>query len=89
MTDRKMRCKSCRWWERSFNFRSADRDWGLCWFWGGRSGHRITGGFIDYSFGHEPRGSDTCENHNAPPESKPEAHTTGTMPSLKVEGELQ
>jgi hypothetical protein len=82
------RCQSCRWWERSNNFRAADRDWGLCHFWGGKSGRRILGGFIDYSFGHEPRGSDTCEWHNADPEKKPEAIAIGTMPDFKCEGDL-
>lgn len=82
------RCKSCRWWERSNNFRQMDRDWGLCHFWGGQTGHRIPGGFIDYSVGHEPRGSDTCDWHNAPPEKMTEAHDYGKMPDIKCEGNL-
>ena len=82
------RCKSCRWWDRSNNFRAIDRDWGLCHLWGGTTGHRIPGGFIDYSFGHEPRGSDTCAHHNASPETKAEIHMTGAMPPIKTEGEI-
>jgi hypothetical protein len=82
------RCSSCRWWERSNNFRAQDRDWGLCHFWGGRSGHRILNGFIDYSYGHEPRGSDTCDWHNADPSKKEAAHLDGKMPEMKCEGEL-
>lgn len=81
------RCSSCRWWERSCNFRTIDRDWGLCHFWGGKAGHRTSLGFIDYSFGHEPRGSDTCDWHNAKPEQKAEAQISGNMPSIKHEGE--
>ena len=62
------RCKSCRWWERSNNFRAEDRDWGLCHFWGKRVGYRIQGGgFIDGTVGHEPRGSGTCEQYTADP----------------------
>jgi hypothetical protein len=83
------RCKSCRWWERSNNFRAADRDWGLCHFWGGRFGRRILGGFIDGSFGHEPRGADKCEWHNAPPDAKDGAQLDGSMPTMKCEGEVQ
>lgn len=82
------RCSSCRWWERSNNFRSQDRDWGLCHFWGGRSGHRTQIGFIDYSFGHEPRGGDTCEWHNTSPEKKGSAHLEGVMPEIKCAGDL-
>lgn len=85
---RKMSCSSCRWWDRSNNFTPKDRDWGLCHFWGGKSGHRIPGGFIDYSFGHEPRGADTCDWHNAEPDRKAEAQLSGTMPAIKCEGEL-
>ena len=61
------RCKSCRWWERSNNFRTADRDWGLCHFWGKKAGHSIPSGFIDYTVGHEPSGADTCNQHNSEP----------------------
>jgi len=82
------RCKSCRWWERSYNFKTIDRDWGLCHFWGGKSGHGIHGGFIDYSFGHEPRGSDTCDWHNADPDKKELAQTEGNAPAIKCEGDL-
>ncbi len=80
------RCQSCRWWERSNNYAAIDRDWGLCHFWGGKSGMRIPGGFIDYSFGHEPTGADTCDWHNANPAMKPEAHGSGNMPEIKCEG---
>jgi hypothetical protein len=80
------RCKSCRWWDRSNNFRAIGRDWGLCHFWGGKTGHRIPGGFIDYSYGHEPRGDDTCNWHNATPERRKDAE--GDMPMMKCEGEL-
>ena len=82
------RCSSCRWWDRSNNFRAKDRDWGLCHFWGGTSGSRIPGGFIDFSFGHEPRGADTCDWHNAAPEAKATAQLDGKMPEIKLEGEL-
>lgn len=85
-TLRTPRCKSCRWWDRSNNFRQIDRDWGLCHFWGGHEGRRIPGGFIDYSVGHEPRGSDTCTWHNAPPERLEDAHENGPMPAIKCEG---
>lgn len=82
------RCSSCRWWERSNNYRAQDRDWGLCHFWGGRTGRGIPGlGFIDGSFGHEPRGSDTCDHHNAKPEAKADAILHDNMPALKLEGE--
>ena len=64
------RCKSCRWWDRSNNFRSADRDWGLCHFWGKREGARIPNGFIDYTVGHEPQGGMTCDQHNADPAAR-------------------
>lgn len=67
---REPRCKSCRWWDRSGNYKAADRDWGLCHFWGGKSGHAFPSGFVDYSHGHEPRGSDTCDFHNADPALK-------------------
>ncbi len=61
-------CARCRWWERSNNARKIAADWGLCHFWGGRSGHGVAGiGFIDYSYGHEPRGGDTCGAFNADP----------------------
>lgn len=82
------RCSSCRWWDRSNNFRSIERDWGLCHFWGGTSGRRISGGFIDYSYGHEPTGGDTCDRHNADPSVKADAHLSGTMPVMKCEGKL-
>lgn len=73
---RTARCKSCRWWERSNNFRQAERDWGLCHFWGGEHfGARIPNGFIDYTVGHEPRGADTCGFHNADPSLR------GTVPA--------
>jgi len=81
------RCSSCRWWERSNNFRAKGRDWGLCHLWGGKSGRRIPGGWIDYSYGHEPRGDDTCEHHNCDPSNKDATIQTGTMPALKLEGE--
>lgn len=82
------RCLSCRWWERSSNFKSEERDWGLCHLWGGRSGHISSGMALDYTFGHEPRGSDTCEYHNADPVSKEPILQTGKMPILKTEGEF-
>ena len=82
------RCQSCRWWDRSNNYRAIGRDWGLCHFWGGKTGHRIPGGFIDYSYGHEPTGGDTCDWHNAEPTAKAEAHLSGTMPVIKCEGKL-
>lgn len=82
------RCKSCRWWDRSNNFKAEDRDWGLCHFWGGRTGQRMPLGFIDYSYGHEPFGSDTCDWHNAGPEAKSKARIDGPMPALKCEGML-
>jgi len=81
------RCQSCRWWDRSNNFRAIERDWGLCHFWGRRSGSIISGGFVDYSFGHEPTGGDTCEHHNADPSTKANAQISGTMPVIKLEGE--
>ena len=81
------RCQSCRWWERSNNFRAIGRDWGLCHFWGGKSGRRIPGGFIDYSFGHEPRGCDTCSHHNADPATKADTIMSGDMPVMKCEGD--
>lgn len=68
MSNHKSRCKSCRWWDRSNNNRSADRDWGMCHFWGGRhAGYRIGNGFIDFTVGHEPTGAHTCDQHNADP----------------------
>jgi hypothetical protein len=84
------RCQSCRWWERSNNFRAIGRDWGLCHLWGGKSGARLPNGdgFIDFSFGHEPRGSDTCEHHNADPVHKQNIQRGGEMPQIKCEGEL-
>ena len=82
------RCSSCRWWDRSNNFRAKDRDWGLCHLWGGTSGHRMLNSFIDYSYGHEPRGSDTCAHHNASPEHKDGIQSGGDMPQIKCEGEL-
>ena len=84
------RCQSCRWWDRSNNFRAIGRDWGLCHMWGGNVGKRLPGGygFIDGSFGHEPRGSDTCLHHNAKPEHKDDIQRGGEMPQLKCEGEL-
>lgn len=90
MADRKntKRCQSCRWWDRSNNFRAIGRDWGLCHFWGGTAGRRIPGGFIDYSFGHEPLGCDTCEWHNSDPSKKAEAKIAGTMPEIKCEGHI-
>jgi hypothetical protein len=45
-------------------------------------------GFIDFSFGHEPRGSDTCEHHNADPVHKQNIQRGGEMPQIKCEGEL-
>jgi len=71
------RCKSCRWWDRSNNYRAMDRDWGICHFWGGRHvGARIHGGFIDMTVGHEPRGSNTCDWHDADPSLR------GTVPAV-------
>jgi hypothetical protein len=64
------RCSSCRWWERSNNFVAVGRDWGLCHFFGGKVGYRIAKGFIDATYGHEPRGSDTCDFHNSDPSLK-------------------
>jgi hypothetical protein len=85
------RCQSCRWWDRSNNFRAIGRDWGLCHLWGGKTGRRMLNGigFIDYSFGHEPLGADTCEHHNADPAQKASIQISGKMPPLKLEGELQ
>ena len=80
------RCQSCRWWERSNNFRAIGRDWGLCHLWGGKSGHRIGNCFIDYSYGHEPSGSDTCDHHNADPNSRDSILLDGNMPPIKCEG---
>ena len=84
------RCQSCRWWERSNNFSAIGRDWGLCHLWGGKSGAAIENGngFIDYSFGHEPRGADTCEHHNADPAHKQNIQRGGEMPVIKCEGLL-
>ena len=82
------RCTSCRWWERSNNFTSAQRDWGLCHFWVGKSGRRIPLGFIDYSYGHGPRGADTYEWHKKAPERKKDARFGGKMPEMKCDGEL-
>jgi hypothetical protein len=82
------RCQSCRWWERSNNFRAIERDWGLCHLWGGKTGRRIPGGVIDGTFGHEPRGADTCEHHNAEPSAKDAILQAGEMPMMKSEGEL-
>lgn len=82
------RCQSCRWWERSNNFRAISRDWGLCHFWGGRTGGRTPLGFIDGTFGHEPTGMDTCDFHNADPVAKANAHEIGIMPEMKCGGEL-
>lgn len=82
------RCQSCRWWDRSNNFRAIGRDWGLCHFWGGKAGHRTQLGFIDYSFGHEPRGADTCDQHNAKPETREDAQIAQPMPAMKCEGEF-
>jgi hypothetical protein len=84
-SERHHRCQSCRWWERSNNFRAIGRDWGLCHFFGGTAGNRIPGGFIDFSYGHEPRGADTCKWHNASPESRADAQSDA--PSIKCEGE--
>jgi hypothetical protein len=83
------RCVSCRWWDRSNNFRSVEKDWGLCHFWGGRTGMRTPRGFIDGTFGHEPSGADTCDWHNADPSKKAEAQLSGAMPELKCEGNIQ
>jgi len=84
------RCQSCRWWERSSNFRAISRDWGLCHLWGGNSGSRLPGGFgfIDYSYGHEPRGADTCDHYNTDPKNRDEVLMDGKMPDHKCEGEL-
>jgi len=82
------RCQSCRWWERSNNFRAIGRDWGLCHFWGGRTGCRTPVGFIDGTFGHEPSGMDTCDFHNADPAAKSEAQLGGKMPAMMCEGKL-
>ena len=65
---RATRCSSCRWWDRSHNFNSKDRDWGDCRFWGAREGLRHGRTFVDHWRGPSPRGSDTCVAHNAPPE---------------------
>ncbi len=81
------RCKSCRWWERSNNFRSQDRDWGLCHMFGGRAGARMGGGFIDFSYGHEPLGSDTCDFHNADPSIQGTV-PTALHPKHKCEGDF-
>jgi len=81
------RCSSCRWWDRSNNFSTKDRDWGLCHFWGGKSGKKTRLGFIDFSWGHEPRGSNTCDWHNAKPEAKEAAILEGAMPKIMMEGE--
>ena len=85
------RCSSCRWWERSNNFRAIGRDWGLCHFWGGNIGFRIGQAFIDRTVGHEPRGSDTCAWHNAEPDERLHIHQVGAMPAgkpaFKSEGE--
>lgn len=70
---RTMRCMSCRWWEESCNFRAKERDWGLCHFWGGKSGH-------------EPRGCDTCNYHNAEPGQREAAWRAGAMPAIRLEG---
>lgn len=63
----KPRCMSCRHWERSYNFKRAERDWGLCHFWGRRRGYRTGRMFIDGTEGHEPRGANGCAWHNADP----------------------
>ena len=72
-------------------YRAIERDWGLCHLWGGKTGRRMLNGlgFIDYSFGHEPLGADTCEHHNADPAQKASIQISGKMPPLKLEGELQ
>ncbi len=82
------RCQSCRWWDRSNNYSAIGRDWGLCHLWGGKSGRRLGNGFIDYTYGHEPRGADTCTHHNADPEHKDAILLGGYMPVLKFGGEL-
>lgn len=84
------RCQSCRWWDRSNNFRAIGRDWGLCHLWGGRIGRRLPNGlgFIDGTFGHEPLGGDTCDHHNAAPERKAEILSGGSMPLIKYEGAM-
>lgn len=80
------RCKSCRWWERSGNFSAIDRDWGRCHFWGGRHvGVRIRNDFIDATVGHEPRGSNTCDHHDADPSLR-EAVAAELAPPLLTEG---
>ena len=83
------RCKSCRYWERSYNFRAEDRDWGLCHFWGKQSGYHAAGVFMDFWDGHEPRGSDTCGWHNADPVVRDQARSSPTAerPAWKTEGE--
>jgi hypothetical protein len=79
------RCKSCRWWDRSNNFKAIDRDWGACHFWGKRAGFRIANGFIDGWAGHEPRGSDTCGLHNSDPTLR-EIADVNLAPRIKTEG---
>jgi hypothetical protein len=85
---RKPRCQSCLWWERSNNFRAVSRDWGLCHFWGGNRGFRIPGGFVDVSYGHEPRGSDTCGFHNSDPVLRG-TFAPELAPRFKCEGEFR
>ena len=61
------RCYNCRWWDRSWNFKNQERDWGDCHFWGQAVCNPIVGGHVSKWSGPSPRGSDTCKAYNAEP----------------------
>ena len=85
---RQPRCKSCRWWERSFNFKTYERDWGLCHFWGRRAGANVGNAFIDFTVGHEPRGCCYCGFHNADPSLLGQI-PKDLAPKMMAEGEFE